>query len=244
MSAKKPTTPVIKLQRLSDLAKVKFVTSGIPEIDELTGGFPRGRITEVYGKTGVGKTSLMSMCIAELSKKHKVLFIDAENALNKDRFVEMGGNADKVSVTTEYVLENVADIVIDSIGKFDVIVVDSVAALTAKTEYEGETGAANIGIKAKLMHQWMRRIIGKLGKSKCALVFINQLRDSLDMYTPAYTTGGSAIDYASSLRIQLSNNKSDRTTSGGEFNGTWVHVEITKSKVSKPYAKTKFKLDF
>jgi recombination protein RecA len=245
MSAKKvdkKTSPLIR--KLSDIDEVQFVSSGMPEVDELTGGFPKSRLTEVYGKTGVGKTSLMAKTLAAMSARDKVLFIDSENALNKDRVAELGGDITKIDFSTEYILEDVADLVMDSLDKYDIIVVDSIAGLTPKTELEGESGAANVGVKAKRVHQWMRKMTGKLGKSKCALVFINQLHESPNMYQPTYTTGGTAIPYASSLRLELSNNKSDRVGSPGAYTGVWVHVTVTKSKVSKPYLTTKFKLEF
>ena len=235
---------VTKIVRLSELSEVQFATSGVPEIDKMTGGFPRARITEVYGKTGVGKTTLMTKCLSVMSVDHKVLFIDAENALNKDRVVELGGDLTKIDVSTEYRLEKVADLVLESISKYDIIVVDSIAALVPKKESEGATGDANIGVKAKLIHQWIRKLVGLLGKSECALVFINQLRESPDMFTPEYTTGGLAIPYASSLRLRLSSNKGDRISKSGAFVGHWVNVEVAKSKVGKPHLKTKFKLSY
>lgn len=232
----------LPIKRLSELGDIQFVTSGVPEIDAITGGFPRARITEVYGKTGVGKTTLMTKCLSVMSRLEKVLYIDAENALNKNRVVELGGDLSKIDVSTEYILEHVIDLVLSSISGYDIIVVDSIAGLIPKTESEGETGAANIGVKAKLIHQWMRKLVGVLGKNNCAVVFVNQLRESPDMFTPPFTTGGLGIPYSASLRLQLASNKSDRITKDKAFIGHWVHVEITKSKVCSPYQKTKFKL--
>lgn len=238
-----------EVRKLSELADTKFVTTGVKEIDELVGGFPRGRLTELYGKEQVGKTSLMAMCLASISQDSKMLYIDAENALNKARMAKLGAVAENIDFTNEYQLEKVADLVTASVDNFDIIIVDSIAALATKTELEGETGAANIGVKAKLMHQWMRKMIGKLGRSDCALVFINQLRESPDLYTQPFTTGGRAIPFAASLRIQLSrNNSSDiikKKVDGKEvIEGVWIHVDIKKSKVSQPHLSTKFKLRF
>lgn len=240
MVKKTENKPIIK--KLSEIGPVSFVSSGIEEIDELTGGFPRARITELYGKTAVGKTFIMTKCLVAMSESSKVLYIDAENALNIERVKELGGDSKKIEVSSEYMLEEVADLVLDSIEKYDIIIVDSVAGLIPRTEHDGDIGSANIGIKAKLIHQWMRKMVGKLGKSKCAVVLVNQLRESPDMYTPKFTTGGLGIPYSASLRIELSNNKTDRIQKNGEFIGHNVHVEITKSKVSRPHLKTKFKL--
>lgn len=239
---KKPEPP--KIQKLSEIKQVTFVTSGIPEIDELTGGFPRARITEISGKQGVGKTSLMAKTLAAMSEQDKVLYIDSENALNPERVKQLGGKLDQVDFSTEYILEDVADLVISKLGKYDIIIVDSVAGLVSKTELEAETGAANVGVKAKRMHNWVRKMTGALGKSRTALVFINQIHQSPNMYQPTYTTGGTALDYAASLRLELSNNKADLLGQPGAYTGVWVHVLVTKSKLSQPYAKTKFRLGY
>lgn len=242
-TSKEPPAPA-KPKPLSAVDKLEFITSGVAEIDAVT-MLPRGRITEIYGQPGVGKTSLMMHCIAAMSRDGKVLFIDSENALNPDRMRSYPVNVKNVFVSSLYVLEEVEDLVMESLNKYDVIIVDSVAGLTARTEHVGEAGAANIGIKAKLIHQWMRRMTGLLGETNCALVFVNQLRAGLDIYHPEYTTGGTGLTFAASLRIKLSNNKADRIpTAGGGYSGHWVHFEITKSKISQPHIKGKFKLKY
>lgn len=232
--------------KLKDVHSVGFVTSGVPEIDAIT-MLPRGRITEIYGNAGVGKTTLMMQCIAAISQKGKVLFIDAENALNPERLRSYPVKPENVSISTLYLLEEVTDLVISSMTKYDVIIVDSVAGLVARTEHVGEAGAANIGIKAKLMHQFMRRMVGLLADTQCAVVFINQLREGMDIYHPKFTTGGRALPYAASLRIELSSNKADRIVNKdkpGGYSGHWVQFEITKSKFCPPYQKGKFKLTY
>lgn len=231
------------LTKLTDVKPLVMVTSGVPEIDALTGGLPRSRITEIYGNPGVGKTTLMMKCIAAMSQQGKVLFIDAENALNVNWMRSRPVNQKNVTVSTSYVLEEVEDLVMVSLNQYDVIIVDSVAGLTPRTEHVGEAGQANIGIKAKLVHQWMRRMVGLLGETKTAMVFVNQLRQGMDIYHPEYTTGGTGLTFAASLRIKLSNNKSDRIQAkDGAYTGHWVHFEITKSKISAPFQKDKFKL--
>lgn len=226
--------------RLSDLKPVEFVSSGVPEIDELVGGFPRARITEVYGMQGVGKTSLMTMCLANMSKDSKLLFVDVENAINPARIDALGAQSNKIDYSNLYVLEEVAELVLASVDKYDVIVVDSVAAMTMMAEDQGEVGQALVGLKARLMGQWLRKLTGKLGKSSCALVFINQERESMILYgNPTFTPGGRALLYATSLRIKLSTTKADRLDGGH-----WVNFEVTKSKVSPPHGKGRFKLSY
>lgn len=217
----------------SDLPPLHFITSGVPEIDAMTHGFPRQKITEIYGPKGVGKTTLMSRLVASLPDL-KICYIDAEGGLPTP--------PDNVTVNTEHILERAQDIVESALedNKYDLIVVDSVASLVPRAEVEGEAGDAHMGLKARLMSQWMRRIHLYLSKSNTAVVFINQQRESMNPYGPQkFTPGGFALPYAASLRLELKSNKADKLE-----NGQWVHVEVEKSRVCKPYQKTKFKLDY
>lgn len=229
------------IKPLSEYGELQFITSGIEEIDTIT-KFPRGRITEIFGLQGVGKSELVQTCLTNMSKEGKVLYIDAENALNPTRLLAKGGVAKNIIVSDMCILEDVAKLTVDSINKYDVIVVDSIATLVTKSEAEGETGDQFVGLKARLMGQWMRKLIGPLGKSKCAVVFINQLREGMSMYTPTFKPGGKALPYASSLSLHLTANKSDRIVKDGVAVGHWVNVEFTKSRVCPPYQKTRFKL--
>lgn len=244
------------LMKASELGKVAFITTGLPELDKIlvptgekgTGGFPLGRVSEVYGMEGVGKTSLTLQSIAGIQKTgKKVLFIDAENALNIDRAKQFGVDLDKLTVTTENAVETVADIIQEYVTDFDVIVVDSLAALVPLAEFEGDAGEAHMGLKARQMGQFMRKITKPLADSKCALIFINQERMSLDPYGPKkYTPGGKAVPFATSLRIELKSLKRDKiekTVKGvKERKGQWVTATVVKTKVSKPYAEARFEL--
>lgn len=229
------------IKSLADYGDIEFVTSGIKEIDEIT-QFPRGRVIEIYGLQGVGKSELVQMCLTNMSKEGKVLYIDAENALNPSRLLAKGGVAKNIIISDMCILEDVAKLTVDSVNKYDVIVVDSVATLVTKAEAEGETGDQFVGLKARLMGQWMRKLIGPLGKSKCAIVFINQMREGMSMFTPTFKPGGKALPYASSLSLHLTANKSDRIVKDGASVGHWVNVEFTKSRVCAPHQKTRFKL--
>lgn len=251
--AKKDLPPLIMA---SQLGATEFITTGIAELDKIliptgtkdVGGFPVGRVSEIYGMEGVGKTSLTLQSIAGMQSAEKnVLFIDVENALNIARAKQFGVNLDKLSVSTEVVIENIAEIVTAYCSKFDAIVIDSLAAMVPRAEYEGEAGEAHMGLKARIMGQFMRKIVKSLSDSKCALIFINQERMNLDPYGPKrFTPGGKAVPFATSLRIELTSLKKDKIQSAkvGDktISGQWVNATITKSKVSKPYETARFKL--
>lgn len=256
--AKKSLPPLIMA---SQLAPVSFITTGIPEIDEVLrpknskhlGGFPRGRVSEIYGMEGVGKTSVTLQAIAGMQKKGpKALFIDTENALNVDRAKEFGVDLTKLAVSTEAVAERIIDLVLGYVNKFDVIVIDSLAGMVAAAEFDEagdeESGGAFMGLKARIMGQFMRKVIKPLADSNCALIFINQERMNLQPFgKKTFTPGGKAVPYATSLRIELKSNRSAdkiESSKGGEKHqsGQWVTAHIQKSKVGMPHVEARFKL--
>lgn len=253
--AKKDLPPLIMA---SQLAQTAFVTTGIPELDTVLtptgtkakGGFPLGRVSEVYGMEGVGKTSLTLQSIAGMQKAgKKVLFIDVENALNIARAKQFGVDLDKLAVSTEVTVEGVADLVSGYCSQFDSIVIDSLAAMIPRAEYEGEAGEAHMGLKARLMGQFMRKIVKPVADSNCALIFINQERMNLNPYGPkTFTVGGRAVPFATSLRIELKSMKADRIAEGTKeakkITGQWINATVIKSKVSKPHVTARFKLLF
>lgn len=256
--AKKKLPPLVMA---SEIAPVSFITTGIPEIDAAikpkkskdVGGFPRGRVSEVYGMEGVGKTSVTLQSIAGMQKAGlKALFIDTENALNVDRAEELGVDLKKLAVSTEAVAEKVIDIVLGYIEQFDVIVIDSLAGMVASAEFDEEgledSGGAFMGLKARIMGQFMRKVVKPLNDSKCALIFINQERMNLQPFgKKTFTPGGKAVPYATSLRIELKSNRVadyiTKTTNGETKRiGQWITAHIQKSKVGVPHVETKFKL--
>lgn len=239
--AKKKEETGYTVKTLAEYGEIQYITSGVEEIDAIT-KFPRGRIIEIYGLQGVGKSDLVQQCLSNMSHEGKVLYIDAENALNPARLLAKGGDAKNIVISDMCILEDVAQYTLGVLNDYDVIVVDSVATLVTRSEAEGETGDQFVGLKARLMGQWMRKLIGPLGKSKCAFVFINQIRESMSMYTPKFTPGGKALPYAASLRLELSSNKADRIVKDGDTVGHKVKVEVTKSRVCAPHQKTEFKL--
>lgn len=256
--AKKQLPPLIMA---SELAPVSFITTGIPEIDEALkpkagktlGGFPRGRVSEIYGMEGVGKTSLTLQSIAGMQKAgKKALFIDTENALNVDRAKDFGVDLKKLAVSTEAVAEKIIDIVLAYIGQFDVIVIDSLAGMVAAAEFDEEgveeSGGSFMGLKARIMGQFMRKVVKPLADSGCALVFVNQERMNLQPFgKKTFTPGGKAVPYATSLRIELKSNRAvdriSKTTNGvTEQTGQWITAHIQKSKVGMPHVEARFKL--
>ena len=239
---KKDEGAVIK--PLEEYPDIEFVTSGVKQIDELVGGIPVGRITEVYAKKGVGKSTLTTMMAAALSKDHKVLVIDAENAIDTRRLKEFGVNFDNVDFSTCSVLEEIGQLILDGLGNYKASILDSIAGTITNTEATSQIGDHNVGNKGKVMNSiFSRRLPEQLGNSQCALVLINQLRDSFNLYTDkTYTPGGRAVEYAASLRLELNTYAADRIMDGKQQVGHWVNVKVTKSKVSKPFIHTKFKL--
>lgn len=229
-----------------NLAPTVFIPTGNPQFDEIIKGFPRKRVTELYGQPTVGKTTLMLQTIARMDPSVKVLYIDAENALSLEWVAQNGINPARLDVANPILLEEAITLTVDSLPFYDLIVFDSVASILFKTEANSEVGDHNIGVKAKLMTSFMRRLLGPLSRSDCAVVFINQMKPTIgDMYAPKwYTPGGKALEYASSLRLELVSNKADRITQGGEKVGKKVTAKITKSKVGTPDREATFEINY
>lgn len=232
-----------KLIRASDLPDIEFITTGFEELDKVV-QFPRGRVTEIFGLQSVGKTTLTLMSIAGMTKSGmKTLFIDVENSFNKDRATELGIDLKKLTISDESIVEEIVQIVRDNMKKFDAIVIDSVAAMIPRAEFDGKSGDAVMGLKARLMGQFMRMITAPLGDTKCALIFINQLRENLDMFSAKYSTpGGMALKFHSSLRLELKTTSKDRIIKDGQQVGHWVTVDVAKSKVGRPKQSARFKV--
>lgn len=236
-----------KLIKASDLPQVEFITTGFPEVDEIV-KFPRGRMVEIFGLQSVGKTTLTMISIAGMTKAGlKCLFIDVENTFNKDWAEKLGVDLDKLMVSDEVILEEIVTLVKDHVSEFDVIVIDSVAAMIPRVEYEGKSGESFMGVKAKLMNQFMRMITSPLAKNGTCLIFINQLRENMEMFSAKYQTpGGLGLKFAASLRLELKTTAKDRiekTVKGVKTRvGHRVTVNIVKSKVGKPQQSTQFEV--
>lgn len=207
------------------------------------GGFPRGRITEIYGPEASGKTTVCLHVIAEAQKKGgTAAFIDAEHALDPARAKALGVNLDELLIsqpdTGEQALE-IAETLIRS-GAVDVVVVDSVAALVPKAEIEGEMGDAVMGMQARLMSQALRKLTGVISKSKAVMIFTNQLRQKIGVMfgNPETTTGGQALKFYASIRIDM--RKIGNITEGETIIGSRHRAKIVKNKVSPPFKVAEF----
>jgi recombination protein RecA len=211
------------------------------------GGLPRGRIVELYGPEGSGKTSLALHVVAEAQKLGGlVAFIDAEHALDPSYARALGVDIDNLLCsqpdTGEQALE-ITDTLVRS-GALDVIVIDSVAALVPRAEIEGEMGDAQMGLQARLMSQAMRKLTGSVSRTKTILIFINQIREKIGvMFGSNETTpGGRALKFYSSVRLDV--RRIDSLKNGAEIVGSRVRVKVVKNKVSAPFRKAEFDIQY
>lgn len=247
------TIPKVSYNREANLAafkkmgldEVEWITTGIPDFDALT-QIPRGRITQIQGPEGVGKTTLCLNMIKGLKGK-KILYIDSEAALNPQLLVNLEVEADNFTLYNESAfIEDIYDTIVAAVehAKYDMIIFDSVAACTFRTEVANAAADANIGQKARIIGKLMRIIPMELKRTKTALVIINQERELIGAYVPTkYTPGGKGILYSASLIVQLKTTKGARfPKTGPPFKGHTVTAEIIKSKVNDPWRKAEFKL--
>ena len=235
---------VMKLGDFSSM-NVEAISTGALNLDIALGigGVPRGRIIEIYGPESSGKTTLALHIIAEAQKENgEAAFIDAEHALDPVYAKHLGVDIDNLIVsqpdTGEQALE-ITEALIRS-GALDVIVVDSVAALVPKAEIDGDMGDSHIGLQARLMSQALRKLAGAINKSKTVLIFINQLREKVGIMfgNPETTTGGRALKYYSSVRLDI--RKIENIKQDGEVVGNRARVKIVKNKVAPPFREAEF----
>ncbi|MBK7130475.1 MAG: recombinase RecA [Crocinitomicaceae bacterium] len=235
------------VMKLGDSAveEMDVISSGSVSLDLALGvkGFPKGRIIEIFGPESSGKTTIALHAIAEAQKAGGIAaFIDAEHAF--DRFY-----AEKLGVDTENLLVSqpdngeqaleIADNLIRS-GAVDILVIDSVAALTPKAEIEGEMGDSQMGLQARLMSKALRKLTGSINKAHTCCIFINQLRDKIGVMfgNPETTTGGNALKFYSSIRVDI--RRASQIKEGDEVTGSRTKVKIVKNKVAPPFKKAEF----
>lgn len=235
---------IMKLGETTGL-NIETISTGSMSLDIATGvqGIPKGRITEIFGPESSGKTTLALHIIAESQKTGgRAAFIDAEHALDPEYAQNLGVQTNELLVsqpdTGEQGLE-ICELLVRS-GAVDVIVVDSVAALVPKAEIQGEMGDSHVGLHARLMSQALRKLAGAINKSHTAVIFINQLREKVGVMfgSPEVTTGGRALKFYSTMRIDV--RRIESIKQGDKFIGNRVRVKIVKNKVAPPFKQAEF----
>ena len=225
--------------------KIDAIPSGSLTLDIALGiqGYPKGRVVEIYGPESSGKTTLTLHAIAECQKQGGICaFVDAEHAFDKFYAESLGVDTENLLITQpdngEQALE-IADNLIRS-GAIDLLVVDSVAALTPRAEIEGEMGDTSVGLQARLMSKALRKLTGTISKTGCCLIFINQLREKIGVMfgNPETTTGGHALKFYSSVRIDI--RRSTQIKDGDKILGNRTRVKVVKNKVAPPFRRAEF----
>ncbi len=235
------------IMKLGDkkVVNVEVIPSGSIGVDVCLGigGFPKGRIVEIYGPESSGKTTLAMHAIAEAQRAGGLAaFIDAEHAFDKKYAEALGIDTENLLISQpdngEQALE-IADNLIRS-GAVDILVIDSVAALVPKNEIEGEMGDSMVGLQARLMSQALRKLTGSISKTGCVCIFINQLREKIGVMfgNPETTTGGNALKFYASIRIDI--RRSTQIKDGTDVTGNRVKVKVVKNKVAPPFRACEF----
>jgi recombination protein RecA len=238
---------VMRMGDTSAIRNVEAISTGSLSLDVAlgVGGLPKGRVVEIYGPESSGKTTLTLQVVAEAQKTGgTAAFIDAEHALDPQYAEKLGVNVDELLVsqpdTGEQALE-ITDMLVRS-GAVDVVVVDSVAALTPKAEIEGEMGDSHVGLQARLMSQALRKLTANIKRTNCLVIFINQIRMKIGVMfgSPETTTGGNALKFYASVRLDI--RRIGAIKKGDEVVGNDTRVKVVKNKVAPPFKQVEFEI--
>ncbi len=236
---------IMKLGDAGPVTNLEVISTGSLSLDLATGvgGYPKGRIIEIYGPESSGKTTLTLHAIAEAQKNGgQAAFIDAEHALDPVYAKNLGVNVDELLVSQPDTGEQALEIceMLARSGALDIIVIDSVAALVPKAEIQGEMGDSHVGLQARLMSQALRKIAGAVNKSNTCVIFINQLREKIGIMfgNPETTTGGRALKFYASMRLDV--RRVETIKKGEDMLGNRTRVKIVKNKVAPPFKKAEF----
>ena len=238
---------VMRMGDTNAIRNIEAISTGSISLDVAlgVGGLPKGRVVEIYGPESSGKTTLTLQVVAEAQKAGgTAAFIDAEHALDPQYAEKLGVNVDELLVsqpdTGEQALE-ITDMLVRS-GAVDVVVIDSVAALTPKAEIEGDMGDSHVGLQARLMSQALRKLTANIKRTNCLVIFINQIRMKIGVMfgSPETTTGGNALKFYSSVRLDI--RRIGAIKKGDEVVGNDTRVKVVKNKVAPPFKQVQFEI--